>query len=200
MLLALVGSSIGCSSGRDSEAQLREWMTGSFSNAAQAETDPSYRAVRLRATRIWPERSPGFWIYVEQSFSDGGEEPYRQRIHHVTKVATDAFRSRTYLLPDPSRSFDEMTLEDLPADSLVGRPGCDILLLRQGDSFVGSTNGRECGNVLRGASYATSEVRITAGTLYAWDRGFDADGVQVWGPIRGGYELRRVDDRHEWID
>ena len=177
----------------EAEAQLREGMTGEFGNAAQAEADPSYRRVRLRARRIWPERSPGFWVYTEQSFGGGSEDPYRQRIHHVTAIGENAFRSRAYTLPDPSRPFDETALETLSVEALVGRPGCDILLVRQGDSFVGSTNGTECGNILRGASYATSEVRITADTFYTWDRGFDADGVQVWGPIRGGYELRRID-------
>jgi hypothetical protein len=40
---------------------------------------------------------------------------------------------------------------------------------------------------LRGASYATSEVVITDEQLLSWDRGWDANGKQVWGAETGGY-------------
>jgi hypothetical protein len=190
-----VSADVAAESATASSELLRSWMTGSFDNAAQSTADGSYRHIELHAVPVWPERTPGFWIYVEQYLASRPDVPYRQRVHYVTAISADAFRSRVFSLPRAGQfagpwDADE-PLRDLEPDSLTASPGCDIVLVRAGFSFVGSTNGTDCPNVLRGASHATSEVRITADTFYSWDRGFDPDGVQVWGPIRGGYEFRR---------
>jgi hypothetical protein len=34
---------------------------------------------------------------------------------------------------------------------------------------------------------ATSEVVVSPGRIESWDRGFDAEGVQVWGAEKGAY-------------
>ena len=62
-----------------------------------------------------------------------------------------------------------------------------------GDSlFIGGTDEKNCASKLRGASYATSEVKISDSYLYSWDRGFDKEGKQVWGAQKGGYYFKRV--------
>jgi len=43
--------------------------------------------------------------------------------------------------------------------------------------------------VMRGASYASSEVTLTATELNTWDRGYDAGGAQVWGSTKGPYRF-----------
>jgi len=58
--------------------------------------------------------------------------------------------------------------------------------------FSGSTVTRECASDLRGAAYATSEVEITAAALISWDRGYAADGRQVWGAVKGGYIFKKL--------
>jgi hypothetical protein len=51
---------------------------------------------------------------------------------------------------------------------------------------------RDCKSSLHGVVYATSQVRITEAELYSWDRGFDAEGNQVWGAEGGSYVFRKT--------
>jgi len=83
--------------------------------------------------------------------------------------------------------------DGLVPDSLSLKEGCAVLLKRVSDAlFEGGTIGNGCTSDLRGASYATSEVTLTPDKLISWDRGFDAEGNQVWGATRGGYVFDRI--------
>ena len=56
---------------------------------------------------------------------------------------------------------------------------------------AGETRGTGSKSALRGASYAASEVVVTPEGIESWDRGFDADGRQVWGAEEGAYVFKR---------
>jgi len=58
-------------------------------------------------------------------------------------------------------------------------------------AFAGSTLSRMCGSSLRGATWASSEVVITADGMVSWDRGWDDTGAQVWGAEKAGYRFDR---------
>lgn len=178
-------------------ATLAEWMTGSFSNASQAAANSAYSEIRLRIARIWPERWPGLWLYAEQWAEGQDQIPYRQRVFHLTALSDSTFRSRTFIIPGSLRFADQSGSRDplraLSPDSLRAREGCDLLLVQRDSSFVGSSLGDDCRSELQGATHATSEVRITPHELYSWDRGFDESGTQLWGPITGGYEFRKIE-------
>ena len=190
----------GCASAQAVGSQkgiLAEWMTGSFSSAAQAESTEGYFDIRLETVRIWEGRDDGVWLYVQQGVADRFEEPYRQRIYHVGQDG-ERFSSAVYSLPgdplelagawaEPER-FDAMAPSDLSE-----RTGCTVFLERQGNRFVGSTVEDRCTSQLRGASYATSEVEVSAEGLTSWDRGYDAAGEQVWGAEDGPYVFLRVE-------
>jgi hypothetical protein len=178
--------------------RLAAWMTGDFNSARQAKADPDYFDIRLRMARIWPERSDGCWLYVEQAVATAQDRPYRQRVYQVTHVGGDLYESRVFELPDPKKRIGAWKkaapLADLEPDALVVREGAAIILRRKGERFVGSTLGRLCKSDFRGAAYATSEVEVTAKAILSWDRGFDADGKQVWGAEKGGHVFDRVGD------
>jgi hypothetical protein len=207
-LLAAVQSPIGCATASKAppapkapavasgvpEAAAR--LTGSFSSEAQSKVDPEFFDVRLHMAPIWASRTDGPWLYVEQAMATTLDKPYRQRVYRLLDRGDGSVESFIYELPnaaervgawrDPAR-FDADTPE-----ALVPRAGCSIVLNRAGDLWVGSTNERDCESSLRGASYATSEVSLRADGLDSWDRGFDADGKQVWGAKKGPYQFRRV--------
>ena len=178
---------------------LASWMVGSFSSAQQAESDPeSYYDIRLFMSRIWPSRTDGVWLYVEQASADNLTQPYRQRIYRLSRVDEEAFRSEVFTLPgDPLELAgawrDVGLLKAISADDLILRQGCAIDLRRTGpENFAGATRGQECGSSLRGASYATSEVLITPERVLSWDRGFDAQDQQVWGAEQAGYVFDKL--------
>lgn len=178
-------------------ALLRDRLAGSFSSAAQAAADSAYFDIRLRVVPVWPTRSDAHWLYVEQAAASRLDKPYRMRVYKLVQLAPDLFESQVYKLPSEARFAGAWRkgnpLGSVTPDSLLPRAGCSIVLRRTRDGvFMGSTLGHDCESDLRGAAYATSEVRIEAERLLSWDRGLDAAGKQVWGAEKGPYEFLRV--------
>ena len=126
------------------------------------------------------------------------------------RVTTCAFakgsRSADYPWARPTKLFDAWLDEFIGAWEAVERfdaisksdltevAGCETILARTGKSrYEGSTLGASCKNSFRGAAYAVSQTVISTDSITNWDRGFAADGTQVWGTPHGGYELRRLE-------
>lgn len=174
---------------------LTQWMTGSFNSEEQAERDTNYLDISLEMVRIWPERNDGVWLYVEQAASADRKHPYRQRIYQLTETDADKFTSIVYQLPDPTayigaykkpKQFKKLSLSDLTRMD----PGCEIHLVYMDRAFSGS-NHAPCPNTWQGASFASSEVRITQQKLVSWDRGWSDKGELMWGAKGSGYEFVR---------
>ncbi len=177
--------------------ELASLMTGSFSSAAQAETDTNYYDITLHMYPIWETKNPAVrWLYVEQAVSSMQQKPYRQRVYKVEIVNESIWKSSVFTLPDPETCigkwkkpafFDALTEADLTL-----RTGCAVFLKQMGDKhFKGSTDPKACGSTLRGASYATSVVEVMEDRIESWDQGFDANDEQVWGATEGGYVFLR---------
>ena len=170
--------------------QLADWLSGSFNSKEQSLKDTSYYHINLEIVRIWPERLDGIWLYVEQAMAENMEKPYRQRAYRLTQTEKNTFESAIYTFNDPVRFAGHPELiNKLPIDSINKKEGCSVFLSwnHEENSFIGKTGERTCPSELRGASYATSEVKLKENMLLSWDRGFNDDGVQVWGAERGGY-------------
>lgn len=177
-----------------SEVALR--LTGSFSSEAQAKEDPDFLDVRLHMAPMWTSRTDGPWIYVEQAMATALDKPYRQRVYRLVDRGDGTVESLVHELERPAERVgawrDPSRFDADSPGSLVLRDGCSIVLERAGDAWIGATNERDCESSLRGARYATSEVVLLEQGLDTWDRGFDAEGKQVWGATKGAYRFRRV--------
>ena len=179
--------------------RLGAWMTGSFDSAAQARADPDYFEIHLHMARIWVERTDAIWLYVEQAVGGAPEKPYRQRIYRVSALGNGRYASAIYSLPEPKAwvgawqaDFERPALKP---DELEEREGCTVTLALQPDgSFAGSTDGDACVSTLHGAKYATSEVAVYEDRVVSWDRGFDAEGEQIWGAEKAGYVFTKITD------
>ena len=55
------------------------WMAGSYSSAAQSQSDSEYKNIVLHMKPIWMDRTDGRWLYVEQAMQEAADKPYRQR-------------------------------------------------------------------------------------------------------------------------
>lgn len=179
--------------------QLAGWMTGSFSSALQAAADSEYFDIRLRMTPIWGGRTDGPWLYVEQAVATSLDKPYRQRVYHLVEPSPGRYVSEVFELPgDPLRFAGawkcDSLLAGLTPEALELRQGCGVHLRWNAEqqAYEGRTPGEGCLSTLKGAAYATSEVRIGADGLVSWDRGWDEHGLQVWGAVQGGYQFRRA--------
>lgn len=180
-------------------AELERYLTGSFSSQAQSREDSRFYDIRLEMARIWKERTDGPWLYVEQAAAERLDKPYRQRIYRLRTLEDGRLESQVFLLPGDALRYagawkkPELLAEVTP-EQLVPREGCSILLEAQGAPrmFRGSTAGTSCPSDLRGAAYATSEVTLRQEGLLTLDRGYDAQGQQVWGSQHGPYRFDRV--------
>jgi hypothetical protein len=200
LLLALAAAPMAAADEPASDRELETlvwWMTGSFSSEAQAREDSAFLHIVLHMVRIWPDRTDGVWLYVEQAVATAADRPYRQRVYHLRRVGEDIFASSVFTFDDAIERAGawraEAPLADLSPDDLKPRVDCTIYLkLRPDGAFEGSTLGRLCSSKLRGSAWASSEVVIRPDGLISWDRGWDDRGVQKWGAKKGGYRFERV--------
>jgi hypothetical protein len=177
---------------------LAERLTGHFSSERQSVEQPGYFDIHLHSVRIWPDRTDGIWIYVEQAMATALEKPYRQRVYMLVEEPNGVLVSVVYELPE-SASFvgawaEPTRFEKVTPQQLVERVGCNVYMKRnERGEFVGSTTGRGCGSILNGATHATSEVVIDEKGMSTWDRGYNDQGEQMWGATEGPYRFDRVE-------
>lgn len=173
---------------------------GSWTTAAQAGQDARYGIATWHIVEIWPKAAPAArWIYVE-SWMDGAERPYLQRISQLTAQPDGTVLGRRYTLPAAERFVDAWrevsAFAALSPEELTPVAGCDVTMVRAGkDRFEGGTVGSACRNAYQGSLYAISQTILTADEMINWDRGFAADGELRWGPAAGGYRFRRADEQ-----
>jgi hypothetical protein len=174
--------------------QLVAIMQGTYSSEKQSIEDKEYFNISLRMIPIWKEK--GNYLYVEQAMFEKQDSPYRVRIYKVSQ-RNDEFISEIYTLKNEKewigkwktpKAFDNLAETDIEL-----KPGCEVILKKQPDgTFIGQTGEKTCPSELRGASYASSKVSVTPTQILSWDQGFDKDGKQVWGAVKGGYIFDKI--------
>ncbi len=178
------------------DALLAAYLTGRFDSEAQSKEDPSYFAIQLTVCAVDVPDLGDRVLYVEQARLDQVTSPYRQRLYVIDPLDPPATRavSRVFELDNPSSAVglcDDPSQLTLTAADAEEKEGCGVEMEWMGDHFEGGTVGKDCVSTLSGASYTSSEVNLTDTTMTSWDRGFDANDVQVWGATKGPYVFDR---------
>lgn len=189
---------LGCKSAHENKTNDLKYlvaiMQGTYSSEKQSIEDEEYFNISLRMIPIWKEK--GNYLYVEQAMFEKQESPYRVRIYKVSQ-RNDEFVSEIYTLKNEKEWIGKWkTPEAFAALSELDielKTGCEVILKKQPDgTFVGQTGEKTCPSELRGASYASSKVTVTPTQILSWDQGFDKDGKQVWGAVKGGYIFDKI--------
>lgn len=166
-------------------------LIGEFSSKEQSLQDTTYLNIHLSMSRIWEEDKSAIWLYVEQAMDAKREKPYRQRVYKLNHPGTDIFTSDIYTLKNQERFIglqnDASKKIALTPDMIELKEGCTVLMNNRNGIYTGGTDADKCPSDLRGASYATTKISLKENVLESWDQGFDKNGVQVWGAIKGGY-------------
>lgn len=187
-------------------SRLENWLLGKFDSKDQSLADPTYFAISLTTCRVELPSLGERVLYIEQARLGGA--PYRQRLYVIEGVDATTARSRVFEANDPRPLVGLCGAAQPPtlaASDFAERMGCSVEMHWTEDRFEGHTpdarwtgsefvadpTGQRCPSSLYGASFATSEVRLDRDRLRSWDRGFDANSVQVWGATQGGYEFVR---------
>ena len=173
-------------------------LAGTFDSEAQAEANPGgFRAVRLVSVRVPKSRlgSGAPVLYIEQALVSTPDKPYRQRFLRIEETADGGVVSRVFepkeALAVSGKWRDPSDLALYGPGDVVERIGCAVRLKRTVGGWEGGTEGTNCPSALSGARYATSRVRIAAGRMESWDRGYDLEDRQVWGAKEGPYVFER---------
>lgn len=169
-------------------------MQGHYSSEAHSKRDSSYFNISLRMVPIW--KSKGHYLYVEQAMFSQQDKPYRVRVYKISQRESD-FMSEIYTLKNEKEWIGKWknpeTLELISESDLELKKGCEVILKRDSyQKFIGSTGIKTCASELRGATYATSKVNVYGNKIVSWDQGFDANGKQVWGAEKSGYEFVKI--------
>ena len=180
----------------DNTETLQTMMTGSYDSSKQAEVDSAYFNISLHMYPIWEKRKDGKYLYVEQAVASMQDRPYRQRIYKLKQLDNGRIASYVFTLKQESlfigkwktpEYFDKFGLTLIDE-----RVGCEVILEKTETGYQGSTQEDNCGSTLRGASYATSVVSMSSDAITSWDQGFDKDGKQVWGAVKGPYVFEKL--------
>jgi hypothetical protein len=119
------------------------------------------------------------------------EKPYRQRVYKLNHTGKDIFTSDIYTLKNQERFIglqnDPSKRNALTPEMIELKEGCTVTMNKMIGNYIGGTDADKCPSDLRGASYATTKISLKENVLESWDQGFDKNGVQVWGAIKGGY-------------
>src|SRR5262245_50471291 len=173
-------------------------LTGTWKSAAPIASGGESFDVVVSAAPVFIKDLPNA-MYCEIARADALRQPYRQTILTLNKnkagvrLQTYEFRRRAGRLPSaytmwaaPDAFPSTINSEDLLATLAID-------LKADGDGWKGATP-HAYPSDKSGAVEMTSEMSIKAGAISLADRGFDADGKQVWGPETGkNYAFKTFD-------
>ena len=177
-------------------AEVVSYLLGAMDSSAQAMGDRNVPDVRITTCPISVPTISATFLYQEQGLSMNLSNPYRQRFLQIAPnrsqetVEAKAFR--------PANPETWIGLCDRPvSDRIVtidklGEATCSLFLQPEGNGYRGTTPTEGCPSNFRGAVKVTNTVFLDATTMETWDRGFDAQGKQVWGAEDISYQYRDI--------
>jgi hypothetical protein len=186
------------------QQQVKEVATlleGEMDTVAQAQQNSQAPSVRITTCQIQvtdgANPSGSIFLYQEQALTSNLSKPYRQRFLQITSSpSTQSVRSLSFR-PTSTGAFAGLCNKPLPERSVkmsdLGSYVCSVFLKPVGDTYLGNTPINGCPANYRGASRITNRIELTPTGMNTWDRGFDANGNQVWGAKTESYQFRRVD-------
>ncbi len=177
---------------------LKNMMEGYYDSQEQSGNDLNYQNIQLRIKQFELKgKSPaGYWLYAEYAISSHPDEPYKQRIYHISKENKETISLAEYELKYPLRFTgawqNTALLKKIRIDSLTEKSGCTVYLSKDEKGiFNGSTTGDSCASLLHNAAYTASHIKVYPAMITIWERGFDKENHQVWGPVTEGYRFRK---------
>lgn len=188
-----VGAQIYAEDGTINEnvSEVANRLSGSYQNTEQAKS-PDYVLVKVESCPVAVDND-GKYLYVEQTAVEFATRPYRQRVYRLTSAGKDSVLSTIFRIENQAAwegtCQKESRVPMVPAESLIDI-NCAVKLDKFGNVYHGSTTNGGCPTNFNGAVKATSTVTVYENGFDAWDRGYDAENNQVWGPTGGPYKFR----------
>ncbi len=184
--------------------QVVQHLEGILSTAARAAANPKVANVTMTTCRIPVANPPAstIYLYQEQAIADKLTQPYRQRILEIRpSPASQTIRSRSFKLADQAKWVNFCDRPDDRRSHIDQRPiqpqdfpisVCAVFLKPTPEGFSGTTEATGCPAKVRGAVMIRNRIRLHPNGMDTWDRGYDAQGKQVWGAGDEPYQFLRA--------
>ncbi|KMZ66965.1 Chromophore lyase CpcT/CpeT 3 [Zostera marina] len=181
-------------------------LVGEKFSREQASRDPTnYFNLRMQTCPVADMMDDGSrLLYCEQAFWRTPQKPFRQRFYTVKPCSKEMkcdVELNSYAIRDAEeyRNFCDRPRKHRPQDKEAIMDIADHITtinlsrcqLGKRCLYEGSTPQDGFPNSWNGATHSTSELIILKnGELHTWDRGYNDEGIQVWGVKEGPYEFK----------
>ncbi len=175
-------------------ARLARMMQGRFEAPASGTGEGRVGAVARRVCRVSAPTLGTHVLYAEEQFASTAGHPLSQRVFVIEGTTASRARVREFTLLDPGGArglCDDPTKAALTVNDVTERAGCVVEATWRDDHFEGTTRGSTCRSVLNGASHAKRDLVVRDGETSVHDRGFDPQGVAVWGHLSAPMRFAR---------
>lgn len=172
-------------------------LIGIMDTAAQAAQSTDIPSVRMITCTVTVEGTDGRFLYQEQALKRNLNQPYRQRFLRLSLSEDgETVESRTYKPKNPETWIG--LCEQARNERIIGRDritdaNCSVYLVPWHDLYIGHTQPGGCSADFRGAVRVTNTIVLHQAGMNTWDRGFNAQGEQVWGAESHPYQFRWQD-------
>jgi hypothetical protein len=174
-------------------------LEGIMDTSAQAAANPKVSNVRMTTCRVQvldAQTEDSVFLYQEQALAQKLAQPYRQRFLQISQSSlSQSVRSLSFKPANPTAwvNFCNAPPEKRTIKVTdLGNPVCSVFLKQSGDDFIGFTPVNGCPANVRGAVRITNRIVLHKTGMETWDRGYDANGKQVWGAKTESYQFRRI--------
>lgn len=175
-------------------------LIGVMDTSSQAATNSDMPHVQITSCQVWLEAESdlnvpdSIFVYQEQALAQNLNQPYRQRFLRLAPSLNGKTVESKSFIPNNSEQWIGLCNQSastrlIRADGMSDRQ-CSVFLVPMEDDYVGKTQPGGCVTSLRGATIITNTVILHSEGMDTWDRGFDAQGNQVWGADNQAYQFR----------
>ena len=175
-------------------------LIGVMDTSTQAAANADLPHVRITSCQVWLEEgadlntSHSLFLYQEQALAKNLNQPYRQRFLRLApSLNGKTVESKSFVPNNPEQWIglcnQSASTRLIRYDGMSDRQ-CSVFLVPREDDYMGKTQPGGCATNLRGAAIITNTIILHSEGMDTWDRGFDAQGNQVWGANNEAYQFR----------
>ncbi|MGB3535895.1 MAG: chromophore lyase CpcT/CpeT [Microcoleaceae cyanobacterium] len=178
------------------------YLEGIMDTTEQAAAISDAASVRMTTCEIEVEeiettnqQTQFIFLYQEQALTNKLDQPYRQRF---LKISPDEnyqqVESASFKLIQPKKYVgfcDQPESERVIKAEELGESNCSVFLQKQESGYLGKTPPEGCETNFRDAVKVTNTIILNEMGMDTLDRGFNAEGKQVWGAENRPYQFRR---------
>lgn len=189
--------------------QVTSYLTGIMETSAQAKAIPDAPSVRMTTCEVKVNNTDssvqhykGVFLYQEQALTRNLSKPYRQRILNILpSIDKNSIESVSFKPINPKnwiglchKPLSERVINSQEIENV----NSSVFLKPVGTEYIGETQPGGCIINFKGAVKVTNTIKLYQNGMKTQDRGFDAQGKQVWGAENRSYQYQKIEVKSQF--